>query len=198
MRCEDALPLLYDLVDGEGDITRDDAAAIAEHLARCSECAAALTEIQGREALYRERLGAIAPTRRADEVAEAIWNEGAVPVRLSADRAPFAFAAGTAAAAGIALAGTSDVWGPQLVAWLESARATLAAPASVAAAGAAGPGELITRIWDSAVGLLSAPTAASGAAVATLAAIALVQVAGSAWLLKSGAGGRGRTPGEAS
>ena len=99
MRCDDALPLLYELVDDEGDLDRDDAAALASHLARCPACAAALTEIESREGLYRERLGAVASTRTSEQVAEAIWNDGAVPVRLAADGASFAFAAGTAALA---------------------------------------------------------------------------------------------------
>jgi hypothetical protein len=187
IRCEEALPLLYDLVDG--DIDRDGAVALADHLARCRSCVAALSEIQGRETLYRERLGAVEPARTPEEVAEAVWSEGAVPVRLAADRAPFAFAAGTAAAAGLALAGTSDVWGPRLFAWVDAAGSAMSAGSALSAVAAARPAETAARIWES-VRSLGASPASSGAAVAVLAAIALVQVAGSAWLLKRGGGGR--------
>jgi hypothetical protein len=200
MRCDDALPLLYELVDDEGDLGRDDAVALASHLARCPSCAAALAEIESREALYRERLGAVASTRTSEEVAEAIWNDGAVPVRLAADGAPFAFAAGTAAAAGIALAGTTDLWGPRLVSWLDSVRSAIALPAAIASASAR-PDELFARLRDSVLALLSAASASSGGAVLLLAAVLVsAQVAGSFWLLRPGRGGDegGRTAGEAS
>jgi anti-sigma factor RsiW len=196
MRCDDALPLLYELVDDEGDLDRDDAAALASHLARCPACAAALTEIESREGLYRERLGAVASTRTSEEVAEAIWNDGAVPVRLAADGAPFAFAAGTAAAAGIALAGTTDFWGPRLVSWLDSVRSAIALPSALASAR---PDELFVRFRDSALALVSAPAASSGGAVLILAVVLLsAQVAGSFWLLRAGRGAREERTGEAS
>jgi anti-sigma factor RsiW len=178
IRCDDALPLLYDLVDG--DIDRDGAVALADHLARCPACAAALAEIEGREALYRERLGAVAPARTSEEVANAVWNEGAVPVGLAADRAPFAFALGTAAAAALAAVGTSEVWGPHLESWLDAARSSLGGVSPLVSTR---PAEMLAGLWDSARGLL-AP--ASGLALTVLVAIALVQVGGSAWLLNSG------------
>jgi hypothetical protein len=178
MRCDEALPLLYDLVDDE--IDRDGAVALAEHVAACPACAARLSEMRDREMLYRRTLAAVEPVRTPRELADAIWSEGSLPVALAADRAPFAFALGSAAAAVLALAGTADLWAPRLSDWAASARSAVTSPAVAVAAEPAGA---LERLRDFAGELASHWGSVSGLALGTIAAIAFVQIAGSACLL---------------
>lgn len=185
MRCDDALPLLYDLADG--DIDRDGAIEIAGHVAVCPECAARLVEIRGREMLYRDRLGpeAAIPLRTASELADAVWRNGAPRVPLSADRAPLAFAGACAAAAALALAGTGDVWAPAFAGWLEAARQSMG---RAAAAVALAPGDWaaslryaiaspLRGVWEGSAG------AHFGGMLGALGVLLLLQLLGSFYLL---------------
>lgn len=54
MICEDALPLIYDLVDGE--ISKNEQLVLNAHLASCKVCAAKLTSIQKADQYYRQAM----------------------------------------------------------------------------------------------------------------------------------------------
>jgi len=187
MRCDEALPLLYDLADDE--IDREGAVTVAAHLGECPECAALWKEIRSREALYRERLSppATPPLSDPAELAERIWREAAPPIPLSADRAPFVFALGCAAAAALAAAGTSDLWAASAAArW----RDLVDGFTRVATELPTGPLDLLA----SARGALASSVEA-GRSLPTFAALGLglvvaVQLVGSAWLLRGRSGAR--------
>jgi hypothetical protein len=80
MSCERALPLLYDLIDG--DIERDDAVWLAEHLAACAGCAALLRELRAADAVYSRQIPVDTPPALAARIMDAAWSEAGVKSRL--------------------------------------------------------------------------------------------------------------------
>jgi anti-sigma factor RsiW len=195
MRCDEALPLLYDLADDE--IDREGAVAVAAHLGECPACAVLWKEIRSREALYRERLSPAAtpPLSDPEELAERIWREAAPRLPLSEDRAPLAFALGCAAAAALAAAGTSNLWAASAVArWRDVIDGFTRAAAELPA----GPLELLASARTALASSVEASRSLPAFAALGLGLVVAVQLAGSAWLLRGRAGARpGAGPREA-
>ena len=80
MSCDRALPLLYDLVDG--DIERDDAVWLAEHVAACAGCAGLLRELRAAEAVYARQIAVDPPPALAARIAQAAWSDAAPKARV--------------------------------------------------------------------------------------------------------------------
>jgi len=68
MSCEQALPLLYDLADG--DIERDNAVWLALHLAACRDCADELAELRKTEAFLSSEMAVAPPSGLARRIAQ--------------------------------------------------------------------------------------------------------------------------------
>jgi anti-sigma factor RsiW len=68
MSCERALPLLYDLADG--DIERDNAVWLALHLAACRNCADELAKLRKAEAFLSSRMSVDPPSDLALRIAQ--------------------------------------------------------------------------------------------------------------------------------
>ena len=80
MSCERALPLLYDLIDG--DIERDEAVWLAEHVAACGGCAGLLKELRAAESVYSRRIPVEPPPALAARIADAAWSAAGPKSRL--------------------------------------------------------------------------------------------------------------------
>lgn len=183
MSCDRALPLLNELVDRE--IGREDAVWLAEHLAGCTACAAALRQTRAAEDLYGSLPAPSPAPDLAPRIVQSVWD---ARDRSQATRKSDLLAAGLALAAGISG-----------IAILRLAGVTL--PENAAALLPAGAGDLVRlpsslrldvitdfaarvrEMWNSPSTLLpiSAPT---GRLLPLLAGLVALQVAGSAWLLR--------------
>ena len=176
MNCETALPLLYDLVDGE--IGRGDAVSLALHLAACPSCAESLARMKSAEELYAAKTPVAPAPELAGRIAAAVSAESA-PGRPSSVRG-FGIAALTAAAsAGAALvlersspgglSGLAERIGAAVASGLASFSLPQAAPGAAAA-------------WSRVTTWLATP-AALGGSVALLAGLVALQLGGSALVL---------------
>jgi anti-sigma factor RsiW len=70
MSCERALPLLYDLSDG--DIAREDAVWLALHLATCRACADELLALQKADSFLADTMKVTAPPGLARRIVESV------------------------------------------------------------------------------------------------------------------------------
>ena len=173
MSCERALPLLYDLIDG--DIGRDEAIWLAGHVAACSACAARLNQMRAAEAIYAREIPVEAPPGLAARIAGAVLAD--VPARRPGwswePAAALLFLAALIAAALLApeLGGPAGSLARGAAA---QARAALDAVLDLGRAIADGARGAASRLPEAPAALGWPPLAA---------AAVLLQVAGSAWLL---------------
>lgn len=173
MSCERALPFLYDLVDG--DIEREDAIWLAEHVASCGGCAGLLTQLRAAETAYAKAIPVAPPAGLAARIADAVWE--AAPARAPGGSwepaAVFLLLAALIAAALLA----ADLGGSGATVARGIGALPRLRPNAVFDFGraiAAAVREITSRLPGSAAGVEWMPLAA--------AAVAL-QIAGSAWLL---------------
>ena len=185
MNCETALPLLYDLVDGE--ISRDDAVSLALHLAGCPPCAQSLAGLKVADEFFAAKTSVPPPPGLPGRIAAALREEPA-PDRQSRPRG-FGIAAATAgvsaaAALAVELASPGGLAGlaERIGASVAPALASLSLPAAAPDAAAA---------WSRLTTWLATP-AGLGGSVAVLAGLVALQVGGSALVL-SARGRRNRT-----
>jgi len=183
MTCETALPLLYDLVDGE--IGRDDAVSLALHLAACPACAGTLAQMKSAEEFFAAKTGMMSPPDLLPRIAAAVPAEPA-PARPATARGFGIAAAMAALSAGAAFVlersspgGASGV-ATRLGAAVASALSSFSIPAAAPDAAAA---------WSRLTTWLATP-AALGGSVALLAALIALQVGGSALVLSRSRRGR--------
>ena len=172
MSCDEALPLLYDLVDG--DIGRDDAVALARHLASCSACARALGSIDAAEAMYAERTAVAPPQDLAARIAGAVAQ--ARPELGGGSRTWL-----LAVLAAAAVAATALLAGQGAIAWPAEAAARLGAGAVEWASGVSWS---LAHSWSAWTAWLAAP-AVLGGGVILFAALIVLQIGGSVVLLSA-------------
>jgi hypothetical protein len=180
MSCDRALPLLYELVDGE--IGRDGAVWLAGHLAVCPACAALLSRLREAEEFFRRETPAAAPPDLAARIVAAAGAERAsavatstAPARSAASISVIVVALAAAALVFAPIAGTS------VASWVaplrELARLRIDTVLSTLLQRAAGA-------WRAMAAVVPA-SPPGGWGPAAIAAVAL-QLAGSAWLLWRG------------
>ena len=177
MTCETALPLLYDLVDGE--IARDDAVAVALHLAACPSCAQSLAQMKAAEALYAAKTPVEPAPELARRIAAAVEADAA-PARPSAVRGLGVAAAMSAVSAVAAL--VLERGSPGSVSGL-AARIGAAVATALASVRLEGAPDAAAA-WSRLTTWLATP-AALGSSVALLAALVALQVGGSALVLSA-------------
>jgi anti-sigma factor RsiW len=95
--CERADPLLSAYLDGE--LAREEAKALAEHLTHCAECGGEVQELEKTKTLLSREWKPAMP----DDLAARIRDSLAVAERSSSVRGPWKAAAGLALAAGLAV-----------------------------------------------------------------------------------------------
>ena len=178
MTCDEALPLLYDLVDGE--IGRDDAVSLALHLAGCPSCAASLARMKAAEEFFVAKTAVAPPPELARRIADAA-REQAVPARPSSLSGFGIAAAMAAASAGAALVVESSSPGA-----LSGVAARIGVAAATALASLPSPQGApdAAAAWSRLTTWLATP-AALGGSVAVLAALVALQVVGSALVLSA-------------
>jgi anti-sigma factor RsiW len=76
MNCDDALPLLYDLVDEE--LNKNEERVLQAHLAECENCRETLDSIRSAESLYRKEIIAIPPAGLEERLVAALREESAL------------------------------------------------------------------------------------------------------------------------
>ena len=177
MTCDAALPLLYDLVDG--DIGRDDAVSVALHLGSCPACGTKLMQMRTAEAFYAAKTPVPPPPELSRRIAAAV--SGGRPVSSSDGRAlslaaaaavactAAAFAIGRGTSGGVADAASRiGAWAAQLLAGLHMPDST---------------GSLVAP-WSPVMTWLAAP-AVLGGGVLLLGGLLVLQIGGSALLLSA-------------
>ncbi len=173
MSCERALPLLYDLVDG--DVERADAIWLTGHVASCAGCAGLLTELRAAESAYAQAIPVAPPAGLAARIADAVWE--AAPERAPGwswePAAVFVLLAALIAAALLApdLGGSTGILARAAAVF---PRVSPGALPTLGRAIAAAAREAASRLPGSAAGIGWTPLAAVAVAL---------QIAGSAWLL---------------
>lgn len=177
MNCETALPLLYDLVDGE--IGRDDAVSVALHLAACRSCAEALARMKAAEKFYAAKTPVEPAPELPHRIAAAVKADAA-PARPSAFRGFGIAAALAAASAGAAL--VLDRSSPGGVSGL-AARMGAAVATALASVHLQGAPDA-AAVWSGLTTWFATP-AALGGSVALLAVLVALQVGGSALVLSA-------------
>jgi predicted anti-sigma-YlaC factor YlaD len=177
MNCETALPLLYDLVDG--DIGREDAVSVALHLGSCPACTGKLAELKTAEEFYAAKTPVPPPPDLSRRIAAAVSGRR---IRPSSDKGALGFAAAAAAAcAAAAFAIESGVLGS-----LEAAgsRVGVATAQLLGALRLEGWSTSLAAAWSTVTTWLAAP-AVLGGSVALLAGLIALQIGGSAVLLRA-------------
>jgi hypothetical protein len=181
MSCERALPLLYDLIDD--DIDRGDAVWLALHLAECRACAEELAQLRAAESYYAARAAVQPPPELARRIVESVWAENSV---RRTDAAWVAVTALVAAAAVIAVLAAGSgapgaLWAAPEEAWRFVVRFFATSPL-------ASPRELLDRLgeWQRHLGfpLPGPPLWRNFPGI--LAAMVVLQLLGSFWLLAAG------------
>jgi predicted anti-sigma-YlaC factor YlaD len=175
MTCETALPLLYDLVDG--DIGRDAAVSVALHVGSCPACAATLGQIRTAEEFYAAKTPVPPPPELAGRIAAAVRKR---EPRRALDARTLGIAAAAAAASAAALFAVERSAPGALT---DTASRIGAATAQLLAAvrlpdATSG----LAAAWSQLAAWLAAP-AVLGSGVALLAGLIVLQVGGSAVLL---------------
>lgn len=96
MRCEDFLPLLYDLADG--DLADGDRAALDAHMAVCSHCRKELESIKRADIFYKREIALEPPSGMEERLIAAMMKEraSAAPKTLSARTRRAAYVAAAA------------------------------------------------------------------------------------------------------
>ena len=72
MNCDEAILMLYDLVDEE--LTDEDEKLLRVHLSKCSACQAELESIRAAEALYRREMAISPPKGIEERIVSAVWD----------------------------------------------------------------------------------------------------------------------------
>jgi hypothetical protein len=97
MNCDEALPLIYDLIDEE--LTESDARTLKEHIAHCPACRVELESIKAAESLYRKEIALTPPAKLDERIVAAVWKEN-----LSANKSTLRSRLARAALIGLAAA----------------------------------------------------------------------------------------------
>ena len=73
MNCDQALPLIYDLVDA--DISANDKLLLEEHLANCEACQETLKSIESAEKFYQKEVLLTPASDLSDRITTQVWSQ---------------------------------------------------------------------------------------------------------------------------
>src|SRR5438552_6736305 len=80
MKCDEALPLLYDLVDRE--LTKNEERLLLSHLDGCAACRAELESIRAAESFYRKEMSLMPPAGLEKRIVASLQEESAARVAM--------------------------------------------------------------------------------------------------------------------
>lgn len=73
MNCDQALPLIYDLVDA--DISANDKLLLEKHLASCTSCQETLKSISKAEEIYQKEVLLTPASELSDRISNQVWSQ---------------------------------------------------------------------------------------------------------------------------